>query len=106
MTAAERIDQLVDVLNRHRMGADYEPESSPPWAHLVEEWEIFKILVDTLDYAVRDPFASRSASILVSVAKALQASDAIELCAALRDVGHALGFAAAFPEQSGTEGAR
>jgi hypothetical protein len=104
MTPAERIDQVVDALNRQRMGADYEPESSPPWAQVVEEWEVFKLLVDTLDGAVRNPFTKLSASILVSVSKSLQASDAIELCAALQDVGQALRFAAAFPQQPATEG--
>jgi hypothetical protein len=35
MTTANRIDQLVDALNRRRMGVEYEPGSSPPWAHVV-----------------------------------------------------------------------
>jgi hypothetical protein len=105
MTTAERIDQLVDTLNRQRMGDDYEPDSSPPWASVFEEWEVFELLVDTLDRAVRQPFGKDSAVILATASTMLLSLDAVQLYAALDDAGQAIGFAAAFPQQPATEGA-
>jgi hypothetical protein len=103
MTVAERIDQLVDALNKRRMGDDYEPDSSPPWAHVVEQWEVFKLLVDTLDRAARNPFAKQSAVILVTASTVLLGQDAVELYASLADAGHAIGFAGASPQQPAKE---
>ena len=98
MTTAERIDQLVDTLNRRRMGSEYEPQSSPLWARVVEEWEVFKLLVDTLHNAMRDPFAKHSARVLATASTVLHGQDAVELFAALADAGEAIGFAAASPQ--------
>ncbi len=89
---------------RDRMGDDYEPDASPPWARVVEEWEVFKILVHALDNAVSEPFARESAKVLTVVSRVLHADDVMMMCAAIEAVGHALAFGAAFPGGPAREG--
>ncbi len=101
-TTAEHIDRLVDALNRRRMGSEYEPDSSPPWERVVSDWLVYKLLVDTLDHAVRHPFDKGSAIVLASAATVLHGLDAVELFSALTDVGEATGFAAAFGQLPAT----
>jgi hypothetical protein len=98
MTTAERVDEIIDALDRHQLGTEYEPESSLPWALVVEQWEVFKLLVDTLDHAVRHPFAARSAIVLAMSSAVLLGLDAVELYSALSHAGDALGLVAASPQ--------
>ena len=89
MEAAERIDALVDALDRVQLGDEYGVGATAPWVVTVARWELFVTLVALIDRAVRDPFGPGAAAAL-RTAPALHEDEVYELAFAVSHAGEAV----------------
>jgi hypothetical protein len=85
-----KIDRLVADLDRRQLQGDYVARASMPWATVVEQWDAFATFIQSLDRAIKHPFAVESVHAL-RTGEALHGHDVYRLAFALVHVATAIG---------------